>query len=154
MQASATRDQASPAEVAEQLLSLWHHITRGSSRALYELLAQLDLSITHMKVLHTLVDLGETVQVGHLATDIGLSLPAASRSVDGLTRRGFIERLEDPADRRCRLVGMTAKGRDAVERIDNARLAGLEQFTSSLTAAQRTRLAKALADLPIAGVTT
>ena len=45
-------------------------------------------------------------------------------------------------------VGITDSGRAVVQRIDNARLAGIEQYTASLTPEQRSRLAAALADLP------
>ena len=77
-----------------------------------------------------------------------MSLPGASRTVDALLRRGWLERREDEHDRRMKRVGITESGRAVVERIDNARLAGIEQYTASLTPEQRSRLAAALADLP------
>ena len=45
-------------------------------------------------------------------------------------------------------IGITESGRDVARRILDARLEGLETFTSSLTSEQRTRLMAALSDLP------
>lgn len=149
MQANVATASTTPTQLAELLLALWHHVLKGSSSQLYALLAELDLSITQMKVLHTLAELEGTVQIKELGSEIGLSLPGASRAIDSLLRRDLLERHEDPDDRRCKRVGITAAGRRVVERIDSVRLAGLEHFTSSLTPDQRDRLFTALSDLPI-----
>jgi DNA-binding MarR family transcriptional regulator len=63
-------------------------------------------------------------------------------------RRGYLERREDEQDRRMKRIGITDAGRDVARRIIEARLEGLEQFTSSLTPEQRSRLMTALSDLP------
>jgi len=78
----------------------------------------------------------------------GLSLPGASRIVDALLRRGWLERREDLHDRRMKRVGITPDGREVVDRIETARLAGLEDYAASLTPEQRNRLSSALSDLP------
>ena len=88
------------------------------------------------------------MSVKELADRLGMSLPGASRTVDGLLRRGWLERREDPHDRRMKRVGITADGREVVERIETARLAGLEDYAASLTPEQRARLSSALSDLP------
>ena len=121
---------------------------RGSSRPLYALIDELELSITHMKVLHALDEHQGELSVKRLGEQLGLSLPAASRTADALVRRAFVERREDEHDRRIRRVRITDAGRDVVRRIEDARLVGLEQFASSLSPEQRDRLAAALADLP------
>jgi DNA-binding MarR family transcriptional regulator len=121
---------------------------RGNSACLYALLDELDVSITQMKALHALSDCGCEISVKDLADRLGLSLPGASRTIDALLRRGWLERREDEHDRRMKRVGITDGGRDVVRRIEDARLMGLEQYTASLTPEQRSRLATALADLP------
>lgn len=135
-------------QLAEELLLLWRHLMRGGSRPLYALFDELDLTITHMKALHALAECQGEISVKELGEQLGLSLPAASRTTDALVRRDFLVRREDEHDRRIRRVRITAAGRDVVQRIDEARLVGLEQFALSLTPAQRDRLAAALADLP------
>lgn len=148
MKAIAADPQVSSEQLAAELLELWHHLTRGASQQLYGLIADLDISITQMKTLHALDECADEVSVKELARRLGLSLPGASRTVDGLLRRGWLERREDEHDRRMKRVGITDSGRAVVQRIDNARLAGIEQYTASLTPEQRARLAGALADLP------
>ena len=151
MQATDAQTQA-PGEtvtkLAEELLLLWRHLMRGGSKPLYNLFEELDLSITHMKALHALAECEGEISVKELGCQLGLSLPAASRTTDALVRRGFLERREDEEDRRIRRVRISDAGRDIVQRIDEARLVGLEQFALSLTPEQRDRLAAALADLP------
>jgi DNA-binding MarR family transcriptional regulator len=127
---------------------MWHHLMRGNAGEIYAIVEELDLSITQMKTLHALSDCGCEVSVKELADRLGMSLPGASRTVDALLRRGWLERREDERDRRMKRVGITAAGRAVVQRIDNARLLGIEQYTASLTPEQRARLASALADLP------
>jgi DNA-binding MarR family transcriptional regulator len=140
--------QVSSRKLAAELLELWHHLMRGSSEQMYALIAELDISITQMKTLHVLAEGGSEVSVKELSDRLGLSLPGASRIVDALMRRGWLERREDPDDRRMKRIGITAEGRKALDRIETARLAGLEDYAASLTPEQRTRLSSALSDLP------
>ena len=62
-----------------------------------------------------------------------MSLPAASRMVDDLVRRGFVERHEDAEDRRMKRVRLTDDGGAVIRRLNAARLNGLEQFAQTLT---------------------
>jgi DNA-binding MarR family transcriptional regulator len=140
--------QVSSRKLAAELLELWHHLMRGSSQQMYALIAELDVSITHMKTLHVLADGGSELSVKELSDRLGLSLPGASRIVDALMRRGWLERREDPDDRRMKRVRITEEGRKVLDRIEAARLAGLEDYAASLTPEQRTRLSSALSDLP------
>jgi DNA-binding MarR family transcriptional regulator len=136
-------------ELAESLLRLWHHLMRGGSKQLYALLDELDLSFSHVKALHALSDLDRAVSVKELAEDLGMSLPGTSRLVDALHRRGFVDRHEDPSDRRTKRIAPTPAGHDAVARIDTARLQSLQSWVQSLSPDQRDGLAAALADLPL-----
>ncbi len=76
-----------------------------------------------------------------------VSLPAASRTVDDLVRRGFVERHEDAEDRRMKRVSLTDAGRWVIRKLNAARLSGLEQFAQTLTDDERSALAGALAKL-------
>jgi DNA-binding MarR family transcriptional regulator len=140
--------QVSSRKLAAELLELWHHLMRGSSQQMYALIAELDVSITQMKTLHVLADGGSELSVKELSDRLGLSLPGASRIVDALMRRGWLERREDPDDRRMKRVRITDEGRKVLDRIEAARLAGLEDYAASLTPEQRNRLSSALSDLP------
>ena len=140
--------QVSSKEFAADLLELWHHLMRGSSQQMYAVITELDISITQMKTLHALSESAQEISVKQVSDRLNLSLPGASRIVDALLRRGWVERREDPDDRRMKRIGITDAGRDVLERIETARLHGLEQYADSLTPEQRTRLSAALSDLP------
>jgi DNA-binding MarR family transcriptional regulator len=59
---------------------------------------------------------GGPVTIGVLAERLGVTQQAASKSVADLERRGYVARRPDPADARARLVALTPRGRDAIER--------------------------------------
>jgi DNA-binding MarR family transcriptional regulator len=148
VQATDTSTQVTPADLAGELLALWHHLMKGQSKTMFAILDELDLPMSHVKALGVLADCGCELSVKEVSEELGISLPGASRTVDALMRRGYLERREDDADRRMKRIGITKSGRDVARRVVEARLEGLEQFTSSLTDEQRTRLMAALSDLP------
>jgi len=148
VQATELPTTTSAPELASELLALWHHLMKGQSKTMFALLDELDLSMTHIKTLQVLSDCGCELSVKEVSEELGLSLPGGSRTVDALLRRGYLERREDDQDRRMKRIGITDAGRDVARRIVEARLEGLETFTSSLTPEQRTRLMAALSALP------
>jgi DNA-binding MarR family transcriptional regulator len=149
MQRTAAREQqVSAKRLAAELLDFWHFLMKGGAPALYRLLDELDLHMTQIKALHALADCGSEVPLGELAERLGMSLPTTSRTVESLLKRGFLERHEDEHDRRVKRVGITAAGRDAVERIDTVRLRSLADYTATLSPEQRSALFAALASLP------
>jgi DNA-binding MarR family transcriptional regulator len=76
-----------------------------------------------------------------------ISLPAASRTVDDLVRRGFVFRHEDAEDRRMKRVSPTEAGRSVIRRLNAARLIGLEEFVKTLNEDERGALGAALSEL-------
>ena len=103
------------------------------------------VTFTQMKILMTLAGTrDEAPSLKPVAEGLGLSLPSASRAVEGLVKRALVARIEDPSDRRQRLLSLTQGGQELADRIMAARLEGLGQFAASLTNEQRTRLEQAL----------
>ena len=125
---------------------LWAYLNRKSSADLFRMVAELGSSFSQVKMLFLLEDGGEH-SVKEIARHLGLSLPAASRAVDGLIQRGYVSRRESATDRRSRLVALTGDGRAVVDRVLRARLHTLEAFADELTPEERDCLYTAL--LPI-----
>jgi DNA-binding MarR family transcriptional regulator len=148
MHASSTSAEATPAALAAGMLDLWRQILKGSTRDLYRLLAELDLSMTQLKLLHVLVECRTEISVKELAAELSMSLPNASRTVDALLHRGLVERREDEHDRRMKRVGPTDEARRLIDRVDTARLQGLEAWAAELSPLQRRKLLDALSLLP------
>lgn len=147
MQATDASAHTSPAQLAGELLALWHHLIGGAS-AQFEVFERLDLSLTQVKTLQVLATAQADLSVKELSERLGLSLPGASRGAEMLLRRGLLERREDEHDRRIKRVRLTAAGHQAVNDIDGARTARLHEFARELTPEQRARLSAALRDLP------
>jgi DNA-binding MarR family transcriptional regulator len=152
MQASSAGAEASELEqtaaLAAAMLGLWRQLLAGSTRDLYRLLAEVDLSMTQLKMLHVLVECEKQGSVKDLAEELSMSLPNASRTIDGLLQRGLVERREDEHDRRVKRVGATPAARELIDRVDTARLQNIEVWAADLSPVQRETLLHALSILP------
>jgi DNA-binding MarR family transcriptional regulator len=138
---------ASPQQLADALVRLTGHINRTASPDMFRVLGEVGLSFTQMKALFVLSE-HENASVGDLAAKLAMSLPAMSRSVEGLVRRGYVERHDCPTDRRSKRLALLPQGREVLTRVTAAREAALVAFAAELTDAERTALHAAL--LPIA----
>jgi DNA-binding MarR family transcriptional regulator len=138
---------ATPQQLADQLALLSAHINRTASPDMFRVLGELGLAFTQMKALFILSE-HEQLSVKDIAGRLAMSLPAMSRSIDGLVQRGYVARKECASDRRSRLVTLLPAGRDVLGRVMAARGAALVEFASELSDAERDALHTAL--LPIA----
>jgi DNA-binding MarR family transcriptional regulator len=59
----------------------------------------------------------ESPNVSDLAPEFGVTIPAISRTIDALEKKGFVKRKRETKDRRRVSLCITSKGRDFVERI-------------------------------------
>ncbi len=116
-------------------------------RAFYDAVDELELSFSQIRALHILCLSLDEASLKRLADELHLSLPAASRSIDGLVRRGLVTRVENTSDRRLKSVRATDAARELVDRMIELRVAGLEGFVRSLSASERSNLAAALAPI-------
>jgi DNA-binding MarR family transcriptional regulator len=137
---------ASAQELSEALAAVWTHLNRRSSAELFRVVDELGSSFSQVKMLFLLEDGGEH-SLSEIAGHLGLSLPAASRAVDGLIQRDFVTRRESASDRRSRLIALSDHGREVVERLTRARRQTLDAFVAEITPQERNDLLTAL--LPI-----
>jgi DNA-binding MarR family transcriptional regulator len=137
----------SSADLAPDLYALVVFLQKNCNADLFAAMGVLELTITQIKLLHQLEQAPEELTLKEAAERVPLSLPAASRTVDDLVRRNLIKRHEDIADRRMKRVSLTDTGRTVIRRLNEARLSGLEQFTTTLTDDERQALAGALDQL-------
>jgi DNA-binding MarR family transcriptional regulator len=114
---------------------------------MFRVLGEVGLSFTQMKALFVLAE-SEEMTVKDISARLSMSLPAMSRSVDGLVQRGFVARRENESDRRSKQIALLPAGRDVLNRLTAARETALVAFASELPDAERTALYTAL--LPIA----
>ena len=139
----STEDQ----DLVRDLGGFMKYLLGYGASAFFQAVADLDLSLSQIRALHTLVREPEGASLGAVAEHTGLSLPTASRVVDSLVQHGLATRVESPSDRRVRNVAPTDEARAIVTRLIELRLAGIEEFTRSLTPDERRALADALAPI-------
>jgi DNA-binding MarR family transcriptional regulator len=108
MSTSTPRDSRSPStaqlfRIAYNLLSqdVFDHVSASGFA---------DLRPAHGNVLERLTFTDEA-RLSAMAAAAGMTAQSMGELVDDLERRGYVKRSEDPADRRAKLVRLTAKGR-------------------------------------------
>lgn len=69
---------------------------------------------------------------------------AASQLVDKLVQSGLMQRVEDPHDRRAKLLNLTDKGRDLIQQGIEERYRWVEELAGKLTADERAQVSEAL----------
>lgn len=147
MQGSGTqlRRRKGDQGVLLDLAALLIHLLKSGGANFFQAVEDLDLSFSQVKALHVLAEVEEeTSSIKELAVELGLSLAAVSRAVDGLVRRGLVTRYEAPEDRRAKHVVTTEAGREVVDHLMELRLAHLADFLAGLPDPDRARLADAL----------
>ena len=109
----------------------------------------LDLSMQQLRAMYFLRD-EDDMSVGRLAELFGIGLPGASLLADRLVRSGYVERRDDPADRRRVLLSLTRTGLRLVTDLREGSHSLLRRWMSSLSPedlAALTRGWRALADV-------
>ncbi len=112
-------------DLATDLYAVVVFLHKNCNSDLFEAVGALELTLTQIKLLHHLEDAARPLTLKDAAELVLVSLPAASRTVDDLVRRGFVERHEDAEDRRMKRVELTDDGRSVIRRLNAARLSGL-----------------------------
>lgn len=133
--------------LARQLVGFVRYAWSGSDREFTREVAEQDLTFSQLKTLILLAEHAGTLSVKDVAERLGISLPAASRAVDSLVRRGLAERAEDPDDRRMKQVRMTRKGDRLMERLVAARIRSFERLLEEFTVTERRKLGDALDEI-------
>jgi DNA-binding MarR family transcriptional regulator len=145
-----------PHEMVETCVCLGvRRLARLVTRRYEDALRPVDLTAGQFSVLAALV--GGPVPVGQLADALGMDRTTVNRSVQPLTRRGLVESVHLPRDRRVRALALTAAGTATLttamplwraEQAESARLLGTTSWRD--LRAQLGRLEGPLPDPPTA----
>jgi DNA-binding MarR family transcriptional regulator len=119
-------------------------LLKRSSPEFFAAVERQGLSFTQVRALGVLRASEQPITVKALSDRLGLSLPAVSRAVESLVRRGDVTREEDPDDRRCRRLAPTARGRRTWDGLMALRVAAVRRFVDELEPGEREALADAL----------
>lgn len=105
---------------------------------------ELDLPFSQARTVFLLGQLGCPVPIHQVADALKMSVAAAGRNIDQLVGLGLLDRREDPADRRVKLVSLSQAGQEfAVRHLEHKRQQ-VRDFTRAIGAQDRDRLLAAL----------
>jgi len=82
--------------------------------------------------------------IGDISERFDITNAAASQLVDKLFQGGFIKREEDPQDRRAKMLNLTDKGKDLIQRGIEERYRWVDQLSEKLTVEERAQVTNAL----------
>lgn len=138
-----------PSDDAGWSRQLWDELSRAFD-ALREHaagdVARHGLSLGEFGVLEALVD-GGPLRAGELQEEARASSGGVTYLVDRLEERGLVERRPDPDDRRARLVELTGRGREMMDRVLPQHAAALQYATSGLDTSGKRRAVELLREL-------
>jgi DNA-binding MarR family transcriptional regulator len=141
VQASLRTRRSSTRHTAERLETLLQRVFRAAGTDYLQAIEGTGLSLTQVKALSVLNTCGASgegpIPVNDMAARLGLSLPTASRALDGLARKGLVKRSEDDHDRRVRRLAVTPKGARLINELIALRTAGLARYLGQLPAEDR-----------------
>lgn len=106
----------------------------------------LDLTMGQVKVLVLLHHRGPQ-PIGQVGSALDLGKPASSLLVDGLVRRGLVERSEDPTDRRRTFAALTPRASQLMADLQSGRHERFEAWLNQLPESDLTALASGLESL-------
>jgi DNA-binding MarR family transcriptional regulator len=107
------------------------------------------LSIGQFRLLHMLHKDPER-SLSDFADDLGVSVPAVSKMVDGLVEKGLVGRAADASDRRRLSLALTPQGVATMKEAKKGLESRMAAALSGLSAAESAALAKALETLRVA----
>ncbi|MEY9933210.1 DNA-binding MarR family transcriptional regulator [Catenulispora sp. GP43] len=91
--------------------------------------------------------IGEGVTASELGRRLGVSKQAAGKTIEGLEREGYVERVADPADARSKIIRLTPRGTEVQQRAFEA-MAGLRaRWAERLGEERMTAMEEALREM-------
>ena len=127
-----------------QVLNLWSHIfMRRSMSAFLRNARDYGVSMQQIGVLFYLFR-KEHCGVSEIGIDLGVTNAAASQMIDRLVQQGYLERSEDPHDRRGKQLVLTGRGKDLIEQIMRARQQWIEELADELTPEEQEQITTSL----------
>ena len=73
-----------------------------------------------------------------------ISAAAASQLVEKLVQAGYLERAEDPTDRRAKLLTLSLKGKELIQQGTEERYRWMDDLTSKLSTEEQRKVVEAL----------
>ena len=115
------------AELIVQVIALFHQLGQSRMHYQFEPWRKLDVPLAQLKSLF-LIHIQESINVRHLAQDLGVTPGNVTGIVDRLVGQGLVKRRESPEDRRIVLLELTDKGRETITDIHETGIGHLKRI--------------------------
>ena len=119
---------------------------RALARHASKSLGQFDVGLSDFAILEMLLHKGPLL-VNEIGRRIELTSGAITSAVDRLETRGLVRRSTDDADRRARVIHLTAEGKAYIKPIFAVHKQAMDEAASDLSVAERTTLIELLKKL-------
>ncbi|MFI1720880.1 MarR family winged helix-turn-helix transcriptional regulator [Streptomyces sp. NPDC020489] len=118
---------ASPevAEIERALTRITYLSTRARQHERLMALAGVPLDRAAVALLRQIAD-SEPLRPGELANRLGVEASHVTRTVQQLHKSGYVTRVPDPDDRRAQRIELTEAGQEAVHRVREAGVRGMQ----------------------------
>jgi DNA-binding MarR family transcriptional regulator len=137
---------------AQRLLDLLNALGSTTFRQfLWQKASELDLTYAQLQVLFHVAE-HPGCRMGDVAKAFGVTLPAVTHIVDRLEKKRFVQREDDPVDRRAYLLELTPRGRTVVDELQAIRIRSLEGVLARIRPDDRRRIIAGLEVLVEAAV--
>ena len=129
---------------AQRLLDLLNALGSTTFRQLlWQRASELDLTYAQSQVLFYVGD-HPACHMGDVGKAFNVTLPAVTHIIDRLEEKQFVQRGDDPADRRVYVLELTRQGRALVQELRGLQMRGVEAVLARMSAGDRDRVIKCL----------
>ncbi len=135
-----------PIQITQSLHKWMDVFMHRSMRGLSQFTKSTGLSMPQFSILMQLHYKG-TCGLSEISERFDVSAAAASQLADKLVNSGFLERAEDPSDRRAKLLRLSENGAKLVNEGIQQRYRWMDELASQLNTEERAKVAEALAIL-------
>jgi DNA-binding MarR family transcriptional regulator len=137
------RDAAARAAQVDAFLAAFDRLMRRLSAIHAPELLEMQLTMSQTKVLYVVLVAG-SIRMSVLAARLGVALSTISGVVDRLVDLGYVDRRDDPGDRRQVVVSVTARGASEVDRLRELNAAEVRTLLRHVADADLDVLARAI----------
>ncbi len=132
-----------PTQFSQSLHAWVDAFMRRTMRGWHRFAKNTGLSMPQLSILMQLHHKG-ACGMSEISKRFDISAAAASQLVDKLVQAGYLERAEDPDDRRAKLLTLSVKGEELIQQGTEERYGWMYDLTSKLSMEEQVKVAEAL----------
>jgi len=130
-------------ELKDSLHNWMHIITRTNMKRMHIFAKDNGFSMSQINAMFRIHYRG-AISISDLSTETDVSPAAASQMIDKLVNQGYVSRIEDPIDRRNRIIDLTKTGHEIVEKSKEERTAWLNELAACFSPVEQEIIEEAM----------